>query len=104
MQGKEFWAVTETSYRAIGGPGDLAEGETLVEGVRPVIPALDNAQKQAELLALAESKISPLQEAVDVDLASDEEKAELLAWKRFRVLVGRVDLRSEKPDWPEVPA
>lgn len=103
MQGKEFWAVTETSYRAIGGPEDLAEGETLVEGARPVIPALENAQKQTELIAVAESKITPLQEAVDVGLASDDDKANLLAWKRFRVLLGRIELREEKPDWPPLP-
>jgi hypothetical protein len=28
-------------------------------------------------------------------LASDDEKARLLAWKRYRVLLSRVDLRAE---------
>lgn len=103
MQGNEYWAVTETGYRAISTPDDLAEGETIVEGARPVIPYLDNFYKQHELRTEADAIIEPLQEAVDVDLASDEEKAGLLAWKRYRVLLSRVDLHAEKPVWPPLP-
>ncbi|ECA9704885.1 tail fiber assembly protein, partial [Salmonella enterica subsp. enterica serovar Bredeney] len=33
--------------------------------------------------------------------ATDEEKARLLAWKKYRVLVNRVD--TSKPEWPEQP-
>ncbi|HGL6263105.1 TPA: tail fiber assembly protein [Enterobacter roggenkampii] len=103
MPDKEYWAVTETSYRAVSGPDSLAEGETLVEGASPVIPYLDNLYKQHELRTEADAIIEPLQEAVDVDLASDQEKAGLLAWKRYRVLLSRVDLRAEKPVWPPLP-
>ncbi|EHT0904314.1 tail fiber assembly protein, partial [Salmonella enterica] len=31
----------------------------------------------------------------------DEEKARLNAWKKYRVLVNRVD--TSKPEWPEAP-
>lgn len=103
MQGNEYWAVTGTGYRAISTPDDLAEGETLVEGERPVIPYLDNLSVQQEQRTKADAIIESLQEAVDVDLASDDEKARLLAWKRYRVLLSRVDLRAEKPGWPTLP-
>ncbi|EJO7532990.1 tail fiber assembly protein, partial [Salmonella enterica] len=53
------------------------------------------------LLKMATEKIAPLQDAVDLEEATDEEKARLNAWKKYRVLVNRVD--TSKPEWPEVP-
>lgn len=103
MPDKEYWAVTETSYRAVSGPDSLAEGETLVEGARPVIPYLDNLYTQQEQRTKADAIIESLQEAVDVYLASDDEKSRLLAWKRYRVLLSRVDLRAATPGWPTLP-
>ena len=103
MPDKEYWAVTETSYRAVSGPDSLAEGETLVEGARPVIPYLDNLYTQQEQRTKADAIIESLQEAVDVDLASDDEKSRLLAWKRYRVLLSLVDLRAATPGWPTLP-
>ncbi len=47
-------------------------------------------------------KIAPLQDAVDLDEATDKEKASLLAWRKYRVQVNRVD--TLKPVWPEKPA
>ncbi|EPY0176090.1 tail fiber assembly protein [Salmonella enterica subsp. salamae serovar 42:b:e,n,x,z15] len=54
------------------------------------------------LLQIASEKISPLQDAVDLDIATDDEKAQLNEWKKYRVLVNRVDTAS--PDWPDKPA
>ncbi|WP_139770080.1 tail fiber assembly protein, partial [Salmonella enterica] len=53
------------------------------------------------LLKMATEKIAPLQDAVDLDEATDKEKASLLAWKKYRVQVNRVDTSS--PDWPDIP-
>ncbi|EJH2660431.1 tail fiber assembly protein [Salmonella enterica] len=53
------------------------------------------------LLQIASEKIAPLQDAVDLDEATDKEKAYLLAWRKYRVLVNRVDTLN--PDWPEQP-
>ncbi|AHF73500.1 hypothetical protein SOPEG_1190 [Candidatus Sodalis pierantonius str. SOPE] len=49
--------------------------------------------------------IAPLQDAVDLDMATDAEKAALLAWKKYRVLLNRVDI-TQVPDidWPDPPA
>ncbi|EOM6987716.1 tail fiber assembly protein, partial [Escherichia coli] len=48
--------------------------------------------------------IAPLQDAVDLEMATDDEQALLLAWKKYRVLLNRVDT-STAPDveWPAVP-
>ncbi|EAZ5834863.1 short-chain dehydrogenase, partial [Salmonella enterica] len=53
-------------------------------------------------LQIASEKIAPLQDAVDLDGATDKEKASLLAWRKYRVQVNRVD--TLKPVWPEKPA
>ncbi|EAO0099756.1 tail fiber assembly protein [Salmonella enterica] len=56
---------------------------------------------KSRLLLIASGKIAPLQDAVDLDEATDKEKASLLAWRKYRVLVNRVD--TTNPDWPYVP-
>ncbi|EAN9661264.1 tail fiber assembly protein [Salmonella enterica subsp. enterica serovar Pomona] len=54
------------------------------------------------LLQLATDKIAPLQDAVDLDIATEDEKAQLDEWKQYRVLVNRVD--TTNPDWPKMSA
>lgn len=58
-------------------------------------------QQKESLIALAASKIAPLQDAVDLDIATEAEAALLLAWKKCRVLLNRVD--TSKPEWPPLP-
>lgn len=55
-------------------------------------------------LADANSRIEVLQDACDMGIASDEEKASLLAWKKYRVELSRVNT-DDAPDitWPEPP-
>ncbi|EJA5011301.1 tail fiber assembly protein [Salmonella enterica] len=53
------------------------------------------------LLQMASEKIAPLQDAVDLGIATDDEKARLDEWKKYRVRVNRVD--TSNPDWPEQP-
>lgn len=61
-------------------------------------------QRKIDLLNLAAAAIVPLQDAVDLDDATDGELASLTAWKKFRVALNRLDL-STAPEitWPEVP-
>ena len=58
-------------------------------------------QQKESLLALAALKIAPLQDAVDLDIATEAEAALLLAWKKCRVLLNRVD--TSKTEWPPLP-
>ncbi|MDM9269938.1 tail fiber assembly protein, partial [Citrobacter koseri] len=57
--------------------------------------------KKAELLSVATAAIAPLQDAVDLGEATEEETALLIEWKKYRVQVNRVD--TSEPVWPEAP-
>lgn len=61
--------------------------------------------EKANLISYASERILPLQDAVDLDMATTEELAALTAWKKYRVLLNRVNT-STAPDitWPEKPA
>ena len=62
-------------------------------------------QQKESLLALAASKIAPLQDAVDIGIATEAETALLLAWKKYRVLLNRIN-PDDAPEisWPDMPA
>ncbi|PIJ48072.1 phage tail protein [Erwinia sp. OLTSP20] len=57
--------------------------------------------KKASLMQVASDEIALLQDAVDLDMATDEEKQALIDWKKYCVLLSRVDYN--KPEWPEQP-
>lgn len=65
--------------------------------------AAAEAQKQY-LVAEATAAIAPLQDAVDLDMATQREESLLKEWKKYRVLLNRVDT-SSAPDvaWPQKP-
>lgn len=59
-----------------------------------------------KLLITATNKISPLQDAVDLGIATETENASLTKWKTFRVAVNRVTTQPGFPttiDWPTMP-
>ncbi|WP_350306265.1 tail fiber assembly protein [Photorhabdus viridis] len=61
-------------------------------------------QQRATLRQHANEAITFLQYAVDTELASEEEKALLLEWKKYLVLLSRVDVSSvPEISWPEEP-
>ncbi|BAE74840.1 Caudovirales tail fibre assembly protein [Sodalis glossinidius str. 'morsitans'] len=48
--------------------------------------------------------IEPLQDAVDLNMATEAEKAALRAWKKYRVFLNRVDISTAPDiDWPTPP-
>ncbi|WP_283245270.1 tail fiber assembly protein [Pseudomonas sp. PCH44] len=55
----------------------------------------------------ADAAIAPLQDAVDLDMATDQEVALLKDWKRYRVALNRLPEQEGYPsaiDWPAPPA
>lgn len=60
--------------------------------------------KKSQLMAEANQKITPLQDAVDLGMATEAEVNSLTTWRTYRVLLSRVDT-STAPDvvWPEMP-
>lgn len=57
--------------------------------------------RRTSLLSSAALKLAPLQDAVDLGEATDEEAAALNAWKKYRVMLMRVD--ASNPQWPTPP-
>ncbi len=62
-------------------------------------------EKKASLRAEADFVITPLQDAVEMEEATEDEAALLTKWKKYRILLNRVDTQTA-PDieWPEKPA
>ncbi|HAU5563295.1 TPA: tail fiber assembly protein [Serratia fonticola] len=74
----------------------------------PVIEAEDAVFLASSRLAAeiddANRAMAPLQDAVDISIATDEETARLAQWKKYRVMLSRIDV-SAAPDisWPVKP-
>ncbi|MEX6314344.1 tail fiber assembly protein [Providencia manganoxydans] len=64
----------------------------------------ETEQQKQSLLAEANNAIAPLQDAVDLGMPTESETAALQEWKKYRVLLNRVDT-STAPDieWPVKP-
>ncbi|ELM1462756.1 tail fiber assembly protein [Salmonella enterica] len=81
-------------------------GKAWVNDAKAIQIALvsDADAEKKKLLAQANNSIATLQDAVDFDMATAEEKTLLIAFKKYRVLLNRIDVR-RAPDieWPEVP-
>ncbi|HAS8353784.1 TPA: tail fiber assembly protein [Vibrio vulnificus] len=61
--------------------------------------------KKQYLLSEAADAIAPLQDAVDLDMATPEEESALKEWKKYRVLLNRVDTSpGVGVVWPTPPA
>ncbi len=72
-------------------------------------PSAEESVEQARLqfstlMQIADGKIRPLSDAQELGIATDEEAAQLRAWKTYRVMLNRVDT-SQAPvtDWPDAP-
>lgn len=66
-----------------------------------------NTEKRDLLLRAATERIAPLQDAVDLDMATVEEEKTLRAWKAYRVSLNRLSDQQDFPlhaTWPEPPA
>ena len=102
---------TETDF---GIQSDTAQiGWTYADGAftaPPVVPPtpaeilFTNTRSRDGMLAAATLAIAPLQDAVDLDDATDADTALLKKWKQYRVAVNRIDLTLAAPSWPVAPA
>ena len=60
--------------------------------------------KKNQLITDATAQISYLQDAVDAEIASEQETQLLAEWKKYRVLVNRIDIeQAPNIDWPNNP-
>ena len=91
----EFTAAGE---KALGGAFIFVDGEITAS---PVDYEAEAQRNKLELLTQANNVIATLQDAVELDMATEEETANLHEWKKYRVLLSRVDVI--KPVWPPLP-
>lgn len=61
-------------------------------------------QRKTREISEANTAIAPLQDAVDFDIATDKETEQLKDWRKYRILLNRIDTLSA-PDinWPSKP-
>lgn len=62
--------------------------------------------KRDELLTQASLRIAPLQDEVDLGVATVDDVAELKLWKQYRIAVSRITSQQGFPDsidWPPIP-
>ncbi|MBN3045334.1 tail fiber assembly protein [Pectobacterium brasiliense] len=75
-----------------------------VDKVAQAAAALNAAQQElATRKATATSRINELTYAVNLDIATGEEKASLTAWQKYAVLLSRIDLSAPGIEWPVTP-
>ncbi|WP_081957753.1 tail fiber assembly protein [Enterobacter sp. UCD-UG_FMILLET] len=91
----EFTAAGE---KALGG-AFLFDGGKIIAA--PVDYAAEAQSRKQELLNQANNVIATLQDAVELDMATVEDADDLTQWRKYRVLLSRVDVTA--PVWPEVP-
>jgi len=103
---KHLTEISGEIYKSVGQDSQFING-SVVQG-NPRIPILDIDAKRAILdarLRTASEHIQTLQDAVDLDMATDEEKNNLIEWKKYRVLLSRIDpANTDIESWPAAPA
>ncbi|WP_049602458.1 tail fiber assembly protein, partial [Yersinia nurmii] len=72
--------------------GWVYDGKSIVKRVESIEELIKSAEtKRDELLLFASGKIAPLQDAVDLNIATEDERGSLISWKHYRVLLMRID-------------
>jgi len=101
-----------------GEPADLLHSITLHVSVEeapvplppepvPAAPLQQALEEEARSRVIADAAIAPLQDAVDLEEATEAEVALLKEWKRFRVALKRLPEQAGYPEtieWPTPPA
>ncbi|ETS31174.1 tail fiber assembly protein [Photorhabdus khanii] len=92
----------EGKYR-IAGENGLLEWADIPPATKEELQQYAKNKKQQLILGASE-QIAPLQDAVDLGIATEAEKEVLLSWKKYRVMLNRTDIK-QAPDieWPEEP-
>ncbi|WP_249942141.1 tail fiber assembly protein, partial [Escherichia coli] len=69
-----------------------------------VFQGASSEETKNSLMQVASEHIAPLQDAADLEIATEEEISLLEAWKKYRVLLNRVDTSTAQDiEWPALP-
>ena len=99
----QFWKQTAPDGKTIGSTNGRPAWVDLPAPTHEDMVAAAEQQKSA-LKAAVDAEIAWRQDAVDAEIATAEETAALAEWKKYRVLLMRVDT-SKAPviEWPTQP-
>ena len=119
-RGKTVYEVASGDALFISEPGPLPENVTWLspageyqkwdgvswvkdEEAEKLFRIREAEEKKARLIQEATDNIAILQDAVNLEIATNEENSQLDSWRKYRVLVSRIDT-STAPDivWPEL--
>ncbi|MDE1484071.1 tail fiber assembly protein [Xenorhabdus bovienii] len=90
-------------------PGLMLITEAEADAITNPPPTPEQQQQNAEYekryrMSQAANSIAPLQYAVDLNMATNGEQAALTEWKKYCVLLNRVDCSAAPDiDWPKAP-
>lgn len=75
--------------------------------MKPVITSEDiianNELIKSRLLDEANNKLEILQDIIDLDMQENNEDEQLKAWKKYRILLTRIDTNNIEITWPIKP-
>ncbi|EEW8735254.1 tail fiber assembly protein [Escherichia coli] len=97
---------TGTTTAAPENPWQKWNGKAWIDDADAERNALTESAKnnKSMLLKQANTAVATLQDAVDLEMATEDEKAQLAAWRKYRVLLSRIQPENA-PDieWPPLP-
>ena len=97
---RSYWKVSPPDNKKLGSENGRPAWVDIPPRTAEELIAMAE-QERSSLRAIADAEIAWRQDAVDVGIATDEETAALVDWKKYRVLLMRVD--TAKPIWPTLP-
>lgn len=105
----DAFEITDELYNQLKGQVVIIGADGIPERGESTSPTRDQLiafadETKLRLLSEASILIAPLQDAFDLDEATEHEKTRLREWKQYRIAVNRTDT-SFAPDinWPEPP-
>ena len=121
LRGTKIYSIETGAETTMQEVGDIPEGYTTLQpssefdiwdGEKWVLDTekqhqndIDETTSQKkQLLSKATEQISYLQDAVDLQIATEQETQLLAEWKKYRALLNRIDVQqAPNIDWPKQP-
>lgn len=100
---RSYWKVSPPDNKKLGSENGRPAWVDIPPRTAEELIAMAE-QERSSLRAIADAEIAWRQDAVDVGIATDEETVALAAWKKYRVLLMRVDTAAPDINWPLHPA
>ncbi|KER01192.1 tail fiber assembly protein [Photorhabdus temperata] len=101
--GYEYVNVPAEPHQLISMGFSVQEAQVLYQQAIVEQKNKESHSQRYYLLEQAAIKMAPLQDAIDLDIATDNEITTLKEWKKYRVALNRIDIIPPNIEWPEQP-